>query len=146
MERLWAPWRMAYIKSEKPEGCVFCAAVAAEDPAEHFVLFRDDSCFAIMNRYPYTNAHLLILPNTHIPSLLDLEPALAARLTALLQASTAILERELGPDGFNIGMNCGDSAGQTVYHAHIHLIPRRDGDTPNPRGGVRGVIPDKMDY
>jgi ATP adenylyltransferase len=105
------------------------------------------SVFAVEDNYPVTKGHLLIIPRRHTPDYFSMTPQEmddAGHLLRLLQER--ILSQDPTVTGFNIGMNCGISAGQTIMHAHIHLIPRRDGDTPNPRGGVRGVIPERMWY
>jgi ATP adenylyltransferase len=105
------------------------------------------SVFAVADRHPVTEGHHLIIPKRHVPdwfSMTEKERREADELTLILKSR--IMAEDPAVSGFNIGINCGGCAGQTVFHAHIHLIPRRNGDTPNPRGGVRGVIPDKMNY
>ena len=97
--------------------------------------------------FPVSEHHTLIIPKRHIAdyfSLTEIEQRDANRLIEILRKR--ISEKDSTVTGFNIGMNCGESAGQTIFHCHIHLIPRRDGDTPSPRGGVRGVISGKMSY
>ena len=111
------------------------------------IIERLNSACAIQDRYPVTNGHTLIIPIRHSEDFFSLTPS--ERRDAeelLLLIKKRIVERDSSVTGFNIGTNCGKSAGQTVFHAHIHLIPRREEDTPNPMGGVRGVIPDKMSY
>jgi len=106
-----------------------------------------DSVIAIKDKYPVTPGHLLILTKRHTPDFFTMtskERRDAEDLLRILQKRISDHDQQV--TGFNIGINNGASAGQTIMHLHIHLIPRRDGDTPNPRGGVRGVIPDKMDY
>jgi ATP adenylyltransferase len=103
------------------------------------VIIKDDS--------PVTKGHLLIIPKRHCLDFFHMtleEQIDANKLVTILQKQ--ILKKHPLVTGFNIGINNGESAGQTIFHCHIHLIPRRDGDTPEPRGGVRGVIPDKMNY
>ena len=119
--------------------CPFCQSL--EVVAEH------NSVFAIKDNYPVTKGHHLIIPFRHTENYFSMNDQEREDTTALLKALKPKLE-EGDPTitGFNIGMNSGETAGQTVMHSHIHLIPRRKGDTPNPRGGVRGVIPNKMDY
>jgi len=95
---------------------------------------------------PVTPGHLLVLTRRHVADFFGTTPDERAALLALLQRAKVLLQRERSPDGFNIGVNVGDAAGQTIPHVHVHLIPRYRGDTPNPRGGVRGVIPDKQSY
>ena len=129
-------------KNTNSSDCPFCFENIKSEIIERF-----NSVCAIQDKYPVTNGHVLIIPKRHSEdffSLTDDERRDAEKL--LLIMKKRILERDSSVTGFNIGANCGKSAGQTVFHAHIHLIPRRDGDTPDPRGGVRGVIPDKMGY
>lgn len=122
--------------------CRFCPArVQLRVVAEH------GSVWAIRDIYPVSAGHHLILPKRHAPdwfAMTEKEKRDADALIRILKARLS--EADPTIDGFNIGMNCGTSAGQTIFHAHIHLIPRRSGDTPHPKGGVRGVIPDKMGY
>jgi diadenosine tetraphosphate (Ap4A) HIT family hydrolase len=107
----------------------------------------EGSVIAIRDKYPVTKLHTLILPKRHVSDYFDFTPEERENAERLLRSlRETILKEDPSVTGFNIGMNCGLSAGQTIMHAHIHLIPRRDGDIPNPRGGVRGVIPAKMDY
>ena len=102
---------------------------------------------AIKDKHPVTESHMLVLPIRHTPDFLSLTSQEKRDAEALiLSLKEQITEKDPRVTGFNIGVNCGVSAGQTIMHAHIHLIPRRDGDTPNPRGGVRGVIPGKRSY
>ncbi len=122
--------------------CPFCdRAGTLKRVAEH------GSVFAIEDRYPVSPGHLLVIPQRHTPDFFTMtsqERRDAEELLLLLRQR--ILSSDPTVLGFNVGANCGEVAGQTVPHAHIHLIPRRRGDTPRPRGGVRGVIPDKMAY
>jgi diadenosine tetraphosphate (Ap4A) HIT family hydrolase len=104
-----------------------------------------DSAVAVEDKFPVTRGHLLVLPRRHTPDLFGMVERERTDANDLLRILKARIQREDSSiTGFNVGMNCGEDAGQTVMHAHIHLIPRRRGDTPSPRGGVRGVIPDRM--
>lgn len=111
------------------------------------VIAEHGSMFAVSDRFPVTDGHLLIIPLRHTPDWYALTAQERKDAEALL---LFLREKLLAEDptitGFNIGMNCGASAGQTIFHAHIHLIPRRDGDADDPRGGVRGVIPERQKY
>ena len=108
---------------------------------------KHNSVFAIKDNYPVTKGHHLIIPFRHTENYFSMTDKEREDATALLKELKSKLEEgDRTITGFNIGMNSGETAGQTVMHSHIHLIPRRKGDTPNPRGGVRGVIPEKMDY
>tara|TARA_Y100000994_G_C15671947_1_gene434124 strand:+ start:193 stop:582 length:390 start_codon:yes stop_codon:yes gene_type:complete len=125
--------------SREDKLCPFCQSL--EVVAEH------NSVFAIKDNYPVTKGHHLIIPFRHTENYFSMNDQEREDTTALLKVLKLKLEEgDLTITGFNIGMNSGETAGQTVMHSHIHLIPRRKGDTPNPRGGVRGVIPNKMDY
>ena len=122
--------------------CRFCPS--AIKPA---VVAELDSVWAVRDPHPVTEGHHLIVPKRHSEdffSMTEKERRDAEALILILKSRISAADRTV--TGFNIGMNCGASAGQSVFHAHIHLIPRREGDTPHPRGGVRGVIPDKMSY
>ena len=119
--------------------CPFCQSL--EVVAEH------NSVFAIKDNYPVTKGHHLIISFRHTENYFSMNDQEREDTTALLKVLKLKLEEgDMTITGFNIGMNSGETAGQTVMHSHIHLIPRRKGDTPNPRGGVRGVIPNKMGY
>ena len=105
------------------------------------------TAIAIRDKYPVTAHHTLVLPRRHTPDFFSMTPQERRDAEALiLSLKDEILKSDHSVVGFNVGINCGEAAGQTIMHAHVHLIPRRLGDTTNPRGGVRGVIPDKMAY
>ena len=123
--------------------CPFCRALIRESIIEE----ECGSVVAIKDKYPVTEGHHLIITRRHVQDYFTMnsrERKDAEDLLIKLKDRIARIDETV--TGFNLGVNCGESAGQTVWHAHIHLIPRRDGDTPNPRGGVRGVIPEEMDY
>lgn len=131
VQHLWAPWRMEFIKGPKPSGCFFCDAAAnpAAD-AEHLVLARNNLAFAILNRYPYNNGHLMVAPLAHLANLEDLPAPMANAVTALSQRSLRVLRQALAPEGFNLGINAGKVAGAGVAdHVHQHIVPRWGGDT-----------------
>jgi len=107
---------------------------------------ENDSAVAIRDLFPVSRGHTLVVPKRVVSSLFDLSEQEVLDCWRLLKEERQRLESEFSPDGFNIGMNVGEAAGQTVPHAHIHLIPRYAGDVPSPRGGVRGVIPGKASY
>ncbi|MFT5697649.1 MAG: diadenosine tetraphosphate (Ap4A) HIT family hydrolase [Desulforhopalus sp.] len=134
---------MENVKTHKiGNDCIFCSALTKMKIEKRY-----KSVIAIKDQNPVTKDHLLILPLRHVEDyfLLTNEEKFHAD-TLIHICKKAITERDPSVTGFNIGINCGESAGQTIFHCHIHLIPRRDGDTPSPRGGVRGVIPEKMNY
>ncbi len=120
--------------------CPFCAL-----PAER-VLFRNDAAVVVRDAYPVTPGHTLVIPVRHVASFFDATPPERDAMLALLDVAKQQLQAEFGPAGYNIGINDGTAAGQTIGHLHMHLIPRYPGDRPDPRGGVRWVIPDKADY
>ena len=107
---------------------------------------QNDSAVAIRDKFPVSPGHTLIIPRRPVASIFELSETELLDCWRLLLAEKAHVEREYSPDGFNVGINVGECAGQTISHAHIHLIPRYKGDHPNPRGGVRGVIPGRADY
>lgn len=123
-------------------GCPFCGIEKTDR-----VIKRKGTMVAIKDKYPVTELHTLIIPLRHAPDFFSLNLEEKRDSDILLGTlKKQILRLDPYVTGFNIGVNCGVSAGQTIMHAHIHLIPRRDGDISNPRGGVRGVIPGKMSY
>ena len=131
--------RESYGKREA--GCVFC-----EIPKER-VIAENELAFAIRDSFPVTELHTLVIPKRHISSYFDLgRPEINACNELLASEKLKIQEADRTVTGFNVGINDGEDAGQTIFHCHIHLIPRRKGDVENPRGGVRGVIPDKQSY
>lgn len=133
---------MRKMEKELQPGCPFCG-----EGIELQIVAREGTVFAIRDKYPVTDLHTLVLPLRHVSDFFDLTPEEKADAgRALVFLRNAILKEDPSVTGFNVGVNCGVSAGQTIRHAHIHLIPRREEDIPNPRGGVRGVIPAKMDY
>jgi diadenosine tetraphosphate (Ap4A) HIT family hydrolase len=107
---------------------------------------ENNSAFALRDRYPVSKGHTLIVPKRAVASFFELTEQEIVDCWRLLEREKKKLKDELSPDGFNVGINDGAAAGQTVFHAHMHLIPRYRGDCPNPRGGVRAVIPGKADY
>ena len=131
MEDIWAPWRMEYIeRGESDEGCFLCDARDSSDDRGHLVLDRRAEAFLIMNRYPYTNAHLMAVPNRHVADLESLTPNEIAELMRLVQDSVGILKGAVAAQGFNVGINLGRVAGAGVAdHLHIHIVPRWLGDT-----------------
>jgi diadenosine tetraphosphate (Ap4A) HIT family hydrolase len=122
--------------------CEFC-----EPKVEGRIVEECESVVAIQDKYPVTQGHLLVLPRRHTPDLFGMVERERIDANNLLRILKTRIQREdSSVTGFNVGMNCGEDAGQTVMHAHVHLIPRRRGDTAKPRGGVRGVIPERMSY
>lgn len=118
--------------------CPFCTTV---EP-----VLANDLALARRDTHPVTPGHLLLITRRHVADFFETTAVERLALLDLLQQARDLLVQERQPDGFNVGVNVGEAAGQTVAHVHIHLIPRYRGDTPVPRGGVRGVIPDKQSY
>jgi diadenosine tetraphosphate (Ap4A) HIT family hydrolase len=119
--------------------CIFCS------PGRE-IIAHNAVAIAVFDSFPVSPGHALILPRRHVVTVWDLEPEEFDECFRLVLAVKPVLEQRLSPHGFNVGINCGEAAGQSVWHAHIHVIPRYRGDTPNPRGGVRHVIPLKGNY
>lgn len=132
MERLWAPWRMDYIIGPKaPAGtCVFCDAAEGGDDAQTHVLQRGAHCFSILNRYPYNNGHLMVVPYVHVSALGEVTDAALAEMMQTAARWTEVLRQQSAIDGCNLGMNLGAAAGAGIRdHLHLHLVPRWHGDT-----------------
>jgi ATP adenylyltransferase len=139
-QRLWAPWRLEYIKAARgpdrggvsggSEGCIFCTKPGLGDDAKALIPYRGERCFVMLNAFPYNNGHLMIAPYEHTAELEALDDRTAAELTALTQRSLVALRRAYDPEGFNLGMNLGTIAGAGFAdHVHMHLVPRWAGDT-----------------
>ncbi len=122
--------------------CIFCDLLT-----EGNILLQNELAFGILDRFPVTAGHTLILPRRHVEDYFELTEMERLAVDELLRfRRSRLMEKDRGIEGFNLGVNCGTAAGQTVMHCHMHLIPRRKGDVAQPRGGVRGVIPEKQDY
>jgi ATP adenylyltransferase len=132
-ERIWAPWRLAYVKDaskDAEEKCIFCAKPAEGDDEAALIVHRGERCFVMLNKFPYTNGHLMVAPFEHLASLPDLDAETIAELMALSQEAMRILERTYSPHGYNVGFNQGRVAGAGVeHHIHMHVVPRWGGDT-----------------
>ncbi len=167
MEHLWSPWRMTYLRGAEPaaesgagqstspilgtrplggSGCIFCDLPAQNQDADNFIARRGRLAYVILNRYPYNNGHLMIVPYAHVPSLEQLDAPTLAELMALTQQALATLRRMYSPDAFNLGANIGGAAGAGIAdHVHLHVVPRWSGDT-NFMSTVAGtrVIPEDL--
>ena len=128
---LYAPWREEYVTNKKIDGCVFCHISShSKDDEESHVLYRDEYCFLVMNRYPYTPGHFMIIPHTHTDKLEELDQDIWLHMSALAQKSVALLKEVLNAQGVNIGMNLGRAGGAGIAeHIHLHLVPRWERDT-----------------
>jgi len=134
MDYLWTPWRYAYITTaakndSKPEGCVFCELPKLPDQ-EALIVHRGEHCFIILNSFPYTSGHVMVVPFAHLDELQKLPEAAAQEMMALCQKAERVLREVYTPDGINLGMNVGRAAGAGVAgHVHMHVLPRWVGDT-----------------
>jgi ATP adenylyltransferase len=126
MDYLWTPWRYAYVSTaEKASGCVFCNAVKAGDDAKNLIVHRAKHCFVILNAYPYTPGHVMIVPYAHLDELQKLPPEAGTEMMALSQRMESVLRGLYQPDGINLGMNIGKAAGAGIAgHIHMHVLPR----------------------
>lgn len=120
--------------------CIFCNI-----PQEK-VIAENNLCFAIYDDFPVSEGHVLIIPKRHVADYFSLTEDEVMAIQIMLREIKTKLDADLSPDGYNVGINVDKAAGQTVFHVHVHLIPRFKGDVENPRGGVRGVIPHKQNY
>ena len=119
--------------------CIFCHL-------DRSILAETERSFALLDAYPVSSGHTLVIPKRHVVSIWDMTAEEYADAFNLVRQAKNILQLKFQPQGFNIGVNCGEAAGQSVFHAHIHIIPRYDGDVLRPKGGVRNIIPGKGNY
>ncbi len=128
---LWAPWRMEYIANcDEPADCIFCTKPKENNDKENLIVYRGAFNFIIMNRYPYNNGHLMIVPYKHTCELPQLNSEEKSEWIDLVELSQVVLNKVMKPHGFNIGMNMGRVAGAGIAeHLHFHIVPRWDGDT-----------------
>jgi ATP adenylyltransferase len=131
MDYIWSPWRMDYImSSDRPTTCVFCDAPQAGDDDGALIVHRGALAYVILNRYPYTSGHLLIVPYIHVATMEELDAATRSEIMELITHATTVLRKVYHPEGFNVGSNIGASAGAGIAgHIHFHLVPRWSGDT-----------------
>jgi ATP adenylyltransferase len=131
MDYLWTPWRYQYITtSGEPGECVFCAAARSQDDRASLIVHRGIHNFVILNRFPYTSGHLMVVPYQHVADLEALSEEAAAEMMSLARGSLARLKSLYRPEGLNLGMNLGKSAGAGIAgHLHLHVLPRWTGDT-----------------
>ena len=121
---------MTYLQSNKSADCVFCQALQQPDSSSNLVVQRGKNAFVILNRYPYTSGHLMVVPNAHLDSLTELTVETRTEIFELAAAATQVLTAEFQPQGFNLGMNIGEAAGAGIAdHVHMHIVPRWSGDT-----------------
>ncbi|MCK5145229.1 HIT domain-containing protein [bacterium] len=130
-DRLWAPWRKEYItKIDPPGGCIFCDLPEEGNDRKNLILHRGETAFVIMNRFPYNNGHLMVVPYHHTAELDELSDSELLELMHLIRQAQAALKKTLKPQGFNVGMNVGRIGGAGIAdHLHLHVVPRWNGDT-----------------
>lgn len=131
MEHLWSPWRMKYVtNNEHPGKCVFCTAPLEPDNSNNLIVHRGKLAFVILNRYPYTSGHLMVVPFVHQASIEDLHSETRTEMMELVTEAVDVLRTVYHPEGFNIGINLGAAAGAGIAeHVHMHIVPRWNGDT-----------------
>ena len=148
MENLHAPWRIEYILApKKPEGAdVFVNIANSTDDEENLVIFRGKTCYAVLNRYPYTGGHLMVIPYKQVPDFNGLDDQELLEMMLLTRRCQKALTQVMKPEGFNIGVNLGKCAGAGVLgHVHIHIVPRWNGDTNfMPVIGNTTVVPEAL--
>jgi ATP adenylyltransferase len=138
-QRLWAPWRIEYIKGPKEDKCIFCER-------RDYVVFEGERCFVMLNAYPYTNGHVMVSPYEHVPSLEEVGDETLLELMQLVKRSQTAIRAAYGPEGFNLGVNQGKVAGAGIEeHVHMHVVPRWGGDTNfMPVIGNTRVLPQSL--
>ena len=144
MDHIMSHGRMEYLRSIKPEGCIFCKESIRDDS---LVLFEGKHCYIILNKYPYNSGHILVVPFRHISKLEDMFMEEKLEMAGLMDTSIRILNEVMNPEGFNIGMNIGKAGGAGVEsHLHLHIVPRWPGDTnfATVLGETR-VVPEKVE-
>lgn len=119
--------------------CIFCQRDGS-------ILAETTLSFAVLDTFPVSKGHVLVIPKRHVATIWELTTEEYANVFDLVRQVKHLIQDKFDPQGINVGVNCSEAAGQTVFHAHIHVIPRYTGDVPNPRGGVRNIIPGKGDY
>ena len=131
MERLYTPWRLGYVTNQaEAPGCALCRARDGQDGADWLVVHAGETCFVVMNLYPYTGGHVMVTPKRHVASLSEATPAELAELMALARQLEEVFREVYRPDGINLGMNLGRAAGAGIAdHIHLHVVPRWSGDT-----------------
>ncbi len=130
LNHLWAPWRMEFIKGSQPKDCIFCTLPADTRDKENLIAYRGKESYIILNKFPYNNGHLLIVPNQHVATYLEVPDSTLTEMHALSKKALRALDKCYQPQGYNFGINQGEAAGAGVkHHLHLHIVPRWAGDT-----------------
>ena len=132
MEKLWAPWRMEYILDSKESGdeCIFCDLPRQKNDEQNYIVFRSKLSFVMLNKFPYNNGHIMVIPYKHESDYTDLDQDILADIQQLIQKSLIALKNCMEPHGYNVGLNLGRTAGAGIdAHLHYHIVPRWSGDT-----------------
>lgn len=148
MERLWAPWRMKYIETGgRTPGCIFCVLPAEQKDNENLILYRGETCFVMLNTFPYNSGHLMVAPFKHTADMYSLTDEELLEASHLVRYSVKLLTAVMSPEGFNLGVNLGRAAGAGVAdHIHWHIVPRWNGDTNfMPVIGETKVLPESLE-
>lgn len=146
MKNLWAPWRMNYITEKRKRGCFLCENLKEKKDKKNLILVQGQYVFVMMNKYPYSNGHIMIVPKRHCLELENLGEEEFIELFYFLKTSMKVLRQCLHPNGFNIGMNIGKAGGAGEDHLHLHIVPRWIGDTNfMPVLGETKVIPEYLE-
>ena len=153
MDRLYAPWRMAYVEQPSASvpnatGCVFCDKAASTDDVSNLIVHRGKTCFVLLNLFPYNNGHLMVVPYLHTAKLTDLDAEASLELLTLAKSAQKALAKAMHPEGYNLGMNLGTAAGAGIAdHLHLHVVPSWNGDTNfMPVLADVKVLPDALEH
>ena len=148
MNYLWSPWRMKYIQDHEKEikGCVFCVLLSQQDSSENLIIHRGENVFIILNRYPYTSGHVMVVPNYHTDTFENLDEATLNELMKMTTRAMRIIRKIYQPQAFNLGANVGIAAGAGIAdHVHMHIVPRWNGDTNFMTSlGQTRVLPEEL--
>ncbi|NQY22369.1 MAG: HIT domain-containing protein [Campylobacteraceae bacterium] len=130
MDHIYAPWRYNYVSEEKIKGCVFCHISTNKEDSKMQVLFSDSLCYIVMNKFPYSPGHIMVIPHYHTDKVEDLSDEIWMQMSLRVKQGIKLLKEQMNAQGVNIGMNLGDAAGAGIaQHVHYHLLPRWRGDT-----------------
>ncbi|MBI4014506.1 MAG: HIT domain-containing protein [Candidatus Aenigmarchaeota archaeon] len=129
MDKIWAPWRIKFLDAKKPKGCIFCAKSREKNDKKNYILHRGASCFVILNAYPYTSGHVMVVPYRHIDKITSLNENERREIIDLSASFTGVLKKAVKAEGFNVGFNQGKVSGAGIEkHVHMHVVPRWHGD------------------